>query len=132
MSEEQIARQILEILQEFVARVLRRVPGASGGANYHGPTIHGERSPYASFLLNGGDHELCLMAFLRKTEDGLECAADLSAPNLLVEMPALPILGIEDPGRVAPVLEKVRAFAYAQEDRAVEQLRRDLGRSGPL
>ncbi|MFI5402092.1 MAG: hypothetical protein ACHQ1G_04075 [Planctomycetota bacterium] len=124
MTEDEIARQAFALLQEFVDRIRRRLPGARGGAAFHGVDIHGKRQPYASFAY-AGDDELVLAVLLQRTAAGLTCDADVCAQSLLIEMPMWTCRDTEDPSQVAALLANVREFAASQEDRVIDLLRRD-------
>ncbi len=126
MTEDEIAGRVLAVLEDFVGRVMKRVPQARGGTRLDPVDDHGVRSPYASFSLKGGDDELYLMFFLRMTPQGLKCDADFGVnKRTFSEMPTATVADLGGTKGLVAILKAAEAFAEAQVNRAVLELQQD-------
>jgi hypothetical protein len=126
MTEESIAEAVVDVLRDFVENVRRRLSCELGGVAYHGASIHGDRSPYASFWMAHGDDELVLSVSLRGVDAGLQCECDLGVrKETLATMPTAILKAPFDPRDVEVMLRALRDFARSQETKAIDVLQED-------
>lgn len=122
MTDDELIREIVEILSALVLRVTGRLPRIAAVARHDGGL-----QPYASFVASPESESLDLCVLVRMIGDGFECSADLvrgGSGEVLGEMPAVTFRRPISAQSVASALDAVRAFAAAQEGRILSEMDR--------
>jgi hypothetical protein len=121
MTDDELIDAIRRALDELVARVRQRVPGALAVARYDGAM-----QPYASFAASASAESFDLCVLLQRREGGaIGCTADLvrgGSGDILGEMLPVTLQGGQDTAGTKRLLDAVRAFTSSQEDRVVREM----------
>ena len=124
MTRRHPAEHIRALLEELVARVKARVPGAVGSARDDGIERDGALRAYASFLAAPDGDAISVTVLIRPLGVGAQCTADcVREATVIDEMPVLTVADLEPAVAAEAILRAVAEFVRAQEDRVVRELK---------